>query len=143
ERQPHPARRCRPGSVQARTRQGLARGKELASADRAMDWLSEWEPGPYMSIEQVDPPADAGRLTAWLVLVIAAGVIAALWYRQRVFRHSFGARLPDATSTYACGSGVSCPARRSRIPRGSRATVAVTIGAFAPSGRGPRGPLGS
>ena len=54
-----------------------------------MDWLSEWEPGPYMGIEQVDSAADAGRLTAWLVLVIAAVVIAALWYRQRVFGHSF------------------------------------------------------
>jgi hypothetical protein len=52
-----------------------------------MDWLSEWEPGPYMSIEQVDPAVDAGRLTAWLVLVIAAGVIAAARRRAcHIFR---------------------------------------------------------
>jgi hypothetical protein len=54
-----------------------------------MDWLSEWEPLPYMGIEQVGPGVDSGRLTAWLILALAAVVIAALWYHQRIFRHSF------------------------------------------------------
>jgi len=54
-----------------------------------MDWLSEWEPGSYRGIEQIDPAVDAGRLTAWLVLVIAVLAVAALWYRQRIFRRAF------------------------------------------------------
>ena len=54
-----------------------------------MDWLSEWEPLPDIGIEQVDPGLDSGRLTAWLILALAAVVIAALWYRQRIFRRSF------------------------------------------------------
>ena len=54
-----------------------------------MDWLSEWEPGSYMGIEQIDPAADAGRITALLVMAIAAVAVAVLWYRQRLFRHAF------------------------------------------------------
>src|SRR5215831_15423164 len=96
-----------------------------------MDWLSEWEPGSYMGIEQIDPAADAGRITAWLVLAIAAVAVAVLWYRQRVFRHAFWC----ATSRFACGSVMSCPARLSRIPRRSPATGAASIGAFARDGR--------
>jgi len=54
-----------------------------------MDWLSEWQPGSFMEMEHVDPAMDAGRLTAWLVLIVAAVALAVLWYRQRVFRRSF------------------------------------------------------
>ena len=54
-----------------------------------MDWLSEWEPLPYMGIEQVEPGVESGRLTAWLIFALAAVVIAALWDHQRIFRHSF------------------------------------------------------
>ena len=77
-----------------------------------MDWLSEWEPGPYMGIEQVDPAVDAGRLTAWLVLLIATMVIAALWYRQRVFRHSFWCATAgrDVAVRLRLGQVVSCSA---------------------------------
>ncbi len=54
-----------------------------------MDWLSEWDPLPYTVIEAADTGADSGRLTAWLIVALAAAIIAALWYRQRIFRHSF------------------------------------------------------
>jgi hypothetical protein len=54
-----------------------------------MDWLSELEPIPYTEVEQIDPTLDAGRLTAWLILAAVALIVAALWYRQRVFRRSF------------------------------------------------------
>ena len=54
-----------------------------------MDWLSEWEPIPYTEGEQIDPALDAGRLTAWLILAVVALIVAALWYRQRVYRRAF------------------------------------------------------
>ena len=54
-----------------------------------MDWLSEWDPGSSMGIEQTDPGVDSGRLTAWLILALAAVIIGALWHRQRISRHSF------------------------------------------------------
>ena len=77
-----------------------------------MDWLSEWEPGPYMGIEHVDPAVDAGGLTAWLVLLIAALVIAALWYRQRVFRRSFWCETAgrDVAVRLRLGQVLSCSA---------------------------------
>src|SRR5262245_6805512 len=77
-----------------------------------MDWLSEWEPGAYMGIEPVDPSVDAGRLTAWLVLLIAAVAIAALWYRQRVFRHSFWCETAarDVAVRLRLGQVMSCSA---------------------------------
>jgi len=54
-----------------------------------MDWLSEWDPLPYMGIEPTDPGFDSGRLTAWLILALAAVIIGVLWHRQRISRHSF------------------------------------------------------
>lgn len=58
-----------------------------------MDWFSTWEalpyPVPYMEIERVDPPADGGLLTAWLVLAVILLAAAVMWYRQRLVRHSF------------------------------------------------------
>ena len=55
-----------------------------------MDWFSAWDPGPYIEIEPaVDAAVDPGRLTAWLIVTVVALIVAALWYRQRVSRHSF------------------------------------------------------
>ncbi len=58
-----------------------------------MDWFSVWEPlpypVPYLEIERVDPPADGGSLTAWLVLALITLAAAMMWNRQRVVRHSF------------------------------------------------------
>jgi hypothetical protein len=58
-----------------------------------MDWFSTWEPlphpVPYMEIERVDPPADGGLLTVWLVVAVILLAAAVMWYRQRVVRHSF------------------------------------------------------
>jgi hypothetical protein len=58
-----------------------------------MDWFSVWEPlpypVPYIEIERVDPPADGGLLTAWLVLAVILLAAAMMWYRQRVVRRSF------------------------------------------------------
>jgi hypothetical protein len=58
-----------------------------------MDWFSAWDPGPYIEIEPVDAAVDAavdsGRLTAWLIVTTVVLVVAALWHRQRVSRHSF------------------------------------------------------
>lgn len=58
-----------------------------------MDWFSTWEPAPYpvpyMDIERLDPPADGGLLTAWLVLAVIALAAAVMWFRRRVVRHSF------------------------------------------------------
>jgi hypothetical protein len=106
-----------------------------------MDWLSEWEPGPFMGIEQVDPAVDAGRLTAWLVLVIAALAIAALWYRQRMFRRSFWCATAgrdvevrlrlgqvlscsafEDSSAIACGRHCVDRTFRTRWPRATEAT---------------------
>jgi hypothetical protein len=58
-----------------------------------MDWFSAWDPGPYIESEPVEAAVDAavdpGRLTAWLIVIVVALIVAALWYRQRVSRHSF------------------------------------------------------
>jgi hypothetical protein len=53
-----------------------------------MDWFSAWEPLPYIEIERVDPPADGGLLTPWLVLAVIL-LAAVMWYRTRVVRRSF------------------------------------------------------
>ena len=54
-----------------------------------MDWFSAWEPVPYIEVAPVDPPADAGRILAWLILVVIALGAAVVWYRRRVVDHSF------------------------------------------------------
>jgi len=58
-----------------------------------MDWFSTWEPAPhpvpYTDIERLDPPADGGLLTAWLVLAVIALVVTVMWFRRRVVHHSF------------------------------------------------------
>jgi hypothetical protein len=54
-----------------------------------MDWFSAWDPGPYIESEPVDAAVDPGRLTAWLIVTVVTLILAALWYRQRVSRHSF------------------------------------------------------
>jgi hypothetical protein len=54
-----------------------------------MDWFSTWDPEPYIEIETVDGAVDTARLTAWLIVTAVALIVAALWYRQRVSRHSF------------------------------------------------------
>src|SRR5262249_16073172 len=61
----------------------------VSSGGPNMDWLSEWDPGSYMAIEQTDPGVDSGRLIAWLILALAAVIIGAFWHRQRISRHSF------------------------------------------------------
>lgn len=60
-----------------------------------MDWFGAWEPSPYpLTYELVDPPADDGMLSAWVVLaVIVLATVAmatvVMWSRLRVVRHSF------------------------------------------------------
>lgn len=54
-----------------------------------MDWFSVWEPESYFDVERVEPPADAGRFVAWLVVAAVVLVAMVIWYRQRVVRHSF------------------------------------------------------
>jgi hypothetical protein len=54
-----------------------------------MDWFSVWEPVSYFDVERVEPPADAGRFVAWLVVAAVVVVAMVIWYRQRVVRHSF------------------------------------------------------
>jgi hypothetical protein len=54
-----------------------------------MDWFSAWEPVPYLEIERVEPPVDAGRFAAWLVVTAIVLAAIVMWYRQRVVRHAF------------------------------------------------------
>ena len=77
-----------------------------------MDWFSEWQPVPYAEIQQVDPAFDAGRLTAWLILAVVALAVAALWYRQRLFRYSFWCATVerDIEVRFRLGCVLSCSA---------------------------------
>jgi len=59
-----------------------------------MDWFGAWEPSPYpVTYELVDPPADGGMLTAWVVLAVivlaTAMATVVMWSRLRIVRHSF------------------------------------------------------
>lgn len=54
-----------------------------------MDWLSGWEPVPYLDVERVEPPADTQRLIAWLIIAAVVLTAMVMWYRQRVVRDSF------------------------------------------------------
>ena len=54
-----------------------------------MDWFNMWDPLPYIDIERVEPPVDAGRFVAWLVVAMIVLTAMVVWYRQRVVRHSF------------------------------------------------------
>ena len=77
-----------------------------------MDWFSESDPGPYIEIEPVDAAVDTGRLTAWLILTVVALIVAALWYRQRVSRHSFWCATVgrDVEVLFRFGRVLSCSA---------------------------------
>ena len=78
-----------------------------------MDWFSAWDPGPYIEIEPaVDAAVDPGRLTAWLIVTVVALIVAALWYRQRVSRHSFWCATVgrDVEVLFRFGRVLSCSA---------------------------------
>jgi hypothetical protein len=77
-----------------------------------MDWFSAWEPVPYIEIERVDPPADAGMLTAWLILAVIALAAVVVWYRQRVALHSFWCSTVgrDVEVRFRLGCVLSCSA---------------------------------
>jgi hypothetical protein len=79
-----------------------------------MEWFTGWEtmsyPMPDVEIEAVDSPADAGMLTAWLIVSIIVLAATVFWYRQRVVRHSFwcaDAGL-DVEVRLRCGCVLSC-----------------------------------
>ena len=81
-----------------------------------MDWFSVWEPlpypVPYMEMEAVDPPADGGLLTAWLVLAVILLAATVIWHRQRVARHSFWCATVERDVEVRLGGGCvkSCSA---------------------------------
>ena len=77
-----------------------------------MDWFSAWDPGSYIEIEAVDADVDTGRLTAWLILTVVALIVATLWYRQRVSRHSFWCATVgrDVEVLFRFGRVLSCSA---------------------------------
>jgi|SRR6185503_14867008 hypothetical protein len=74
-----------------------------------MDWFSTWEPAPhpvpYTDIERLDPPADGGLLTAWLVLAVIALVVTVMWFRRRVVHHSFWCATAGRDVDVRLGSG--------------------------------------
>ena len=82
-----------------------------------MDWFSTWDPEPYIEIETVDGAVDTARLTAWLIVTAVALIVAALWYRQRVSRHSFWCATVgrDVEVLFRFGRVLSC-ARRCLVP---------------------------
>jgi len=77
-----------------------------------MDWFSEWQPAANLEIERVDPTAYLGQLTAWVILIVVAVVVAALWYRQRSWRRSFWCASvgSDVEVRFRLGCAVSCSA---------------------------------
>jgi hypothetical protein len=73
-----------------------------------MDWFSTWEPlphpypVPYMELERVDPPADGGLFTTWLVLAVIVLAAAVVWYRQKrleLTQHTVRCPLEDRTAS--------------------------------------------
>jgi hypothetical protein len=77
-----------------------------------MDWFSAWEPVPYIDVERIDPPVDAGRLSAWLVLAVIVLTAVIMWYRQRVVSHSFWCATVgrDIAMQFRHGRVLSCSA---------------------------------
>jgi hypothetical protein len=77
-----------------------------------MDWFSEWQPATNLEIERVDPTAYLGQLTAWVILIAVAVVVAALWYRQHSWRRSFWCASVgrDVEVRFRLGCAVSCSA---------------------------------
>lgn len=75
-----------------------------------MDWFSEWQPAPSLEIERVD--SYSGQVTAWLILIVVAAVVAALWYRQRSWHRSFWCATVgrDIEVRFRFGCVVSCSA---------------------------------
>ena len=75
-----------------------------------MDWLSEWQPAPNLEIERVD--LTSGQLTAGIILIVVAAVVATLWYRQRSWRRSFWCATAgrDIEVRFRFGGVVSCSA---------------------------------
>ena len=54
-----------------------------------MDWFNMWDPVSYIDIERVEPPVDAGRFVAWLVVAMIVLTAMVMWYRQRIVCDSF------------------------------------------------------
>src|SRR5512132_3257257 len=78
----------------------------------AMDWFTAWEPVPYIEVESIEPPVDAGRLAAWLILAAIALAAVVIWYRQRPVRHSFWCATVgrDVEVRFRSGCVLSCSA---------------------------------
>jgi hypothetical protein len=77
-----------------------------------MDWFSEWQPAANLEIERIDPTPYLGQLTAWLILIVVAAAVTALWYRQRSWRRSFWCASVgrDVEVRFRLGCAVSCSA---------------------------------
>ena len=77
-----------------------------------MDWFSEWQPAANLEIEPVDPAASSGQLTAFVILIVVAAVVAILWYRQRSWLRSFWCATieRDVEVRFRLGCVVSCSA---------------------------------
>ena len=77
-----------------------------------MDWFSEWQPVPNLEIEPVDPTAYSGQLTASVILIVVAAVVAFLLYRQRSWRRSFWCATieRDVEVRFRLGCVMSCSA---------------------------------
>jgi len=77
-----------------------------------MDWLSEWQPTPYVEIDRMDPTSYSGQATALVILIVVGLVIAAAWYRQRSWRRSFWCATVgrEVEVRFRLGCTVSCSA---------------------------------
>ena len=75
-----------------------------------MDWFSEWQPD--LEIQAVGPATDSGQLTASVILIVVAAVVAVLWYRRRNWRRSFWCATieRDVEVRFRLGCVVSCSA---------------------------------
>jgi len=77
-----------------------------------MDWFSEWQPVLNMEIEPVDSAMYSGQLTAAVILIAVAAVVAIFWYRLRSWRRSFWCATieRDVQVRFKLGCVVTCSA---------------------------------
>ena len=77
-----------------------------------MDWFSEWQPAPNVEVDAMGTASYSGQLTALVILILVAGIIAAAWYRQRTWRRSFWCATVrrDDEVTFRFGRTVRCSA---------------------------------